>query len=37
MYWGSPSPLSSRSFILAWAMSRATIMGPVRESRVATG
>ncbi len=31
------SPASSRSLILAWAMSRATTSGPVSDSRVFTG
>ena len=30
----APSPASSRSLILAWAMSRATTIGPVSDSRV---
>ena len=33
----SASPASRRSLILAWAMSRATTIGPVSESRVFTG
>ena len=37
MYWGSPCPASRRSFSLAWAMSRATTMGPVSITRVFTG
>mmetsp|Transcript_12050 Transcript_12050/g.39433 ORF Transcript_12050/g.39433 Transcript_12050/m.39433 type:complete len:251 (-) Transcript_12050:652-1404(-) len=36
-YWGMGSPASSRSWIFAWAMSRATTIVPVSESRVATG
>ena len=32
-----PSPASSRSLILAWAMSRATTIGPVSITRVLTG
>ncbi len=37
MYCGKPSPLSSRSFNLAWAISRPTIMVPLNDRRVETG
>ncbi len=36
-YWGIGSPASRSSLILAWAMSRATIIGPVSSTRVRTG
>src|SRR3990170_4359759 len=37
MYCGSPSPLSIRSLSFAWAMSRPTMIVPLRDSCVVTG
>ena len=37
MYWGRSSPRSRRSFNLAWAISRPTMIVPFNDKRVDTG